>query len=74
MGQGGGSGVEVTVDVVGEETRTLETSAETTYADLVGAVGYNVNEVSVLVDETPVPEDQPVEADHVTVLRLVRGG
>jgi sulfur carrier protein len=66
--------MEVAVEVVGEDTHTVDASDETTYAELVDAVGYNVNEVSVLVDGTPVPEDQPVDADHVTVLRLIRGG
>lgn len=66
--------MEVAVEVVGEDTHTVDASGETTYAELVDAVGYNVNEVSVLVDGTPVPEDQPVDADHVTVLRLIRGG
>jgi sulfur carrier protein len=66
--------MEVAVEVVGEDTHTVDASDETTYAELVDAVGYNVNEVSVLVDGTPVPEDQQVDADHVTVLRLIRGG
>jgi len=30
--------------------------------------------VSVLVDGRPVPEDRPVDADRVEVLRLVKGG
>lgn len=66
--------MEVAVEVVGEGTRTVEASTDTTYAELVEAVGHNVNEVSVLVDGTPVPEDQPVAAERVTVLRLIRGG
>jgi sulfur carrier protein len=66
--------MDVAVEIVGEETRTVETSPGMTYAELVEAVGYNVNEVSVLVAGTPVPEDQPVESDQVTVLRLIRGG
>jgi len=45
-----------------------------TYADCAKAVGYSPHEVSVLVDGRPVPEDQPVEVDRVTVLRLVKGG
>ena len=45
-----------------------------TYADLVGAIEYSPHEVSVLVDGRLVPEDQPVEADSVTVLRLIKGG
>ncbi len=66
--------MDVAVEIVGEETRTVETSPGMTYAELVEAVGYNVNEVSVLVAGTPVPEDQLVESDQVTVLRLIRGG
>lgn len=66
--------MDVAVEIVGEETRTVATSPGMTYAELVERVGYNVNEVSVLVAGTPVPEDQPVESDHVTVLRLIRGG
>jgi sulfur carrier protein len=66
--------MDVAVEVVGEGTRMVEASTGTTYAELVEAVGYNVNEVSVLVDGTPVPEDQPVESEHVTVLRLIKGG
>lgn len=66
--------MDVAVEVVGKGTRTVEATSETTYADLVESVGYNVNEVSVLVEGTPVPEDQLVEVDQVTVLRLIRGG
>ncbi|MFB6095969.1 MAG: ubiquitin-like small modifier protein 2 [Haloferacaceae archaeon] len=64
----------VTVEVVGEGSRDVDADADATYADLVRAVGLNVNEVSVLVDGSPVPEDQPVEADQITVLRLIQGG
>ena len=68
----------VTVEVVGEDTREVDPdtldAAEPTYADLVRTVGYSTHEVSVLVDGTPVPEDRPVAADHVRVLRLVKGG
>lgn len=66
--------MDVAVEVVGEGTHTVEASTDATYAELVEAVGYNVNEVSVLVDGTPVPEDQPVDSDSVTVLRLIKGG
>jgi len=66
--------MEVTVEVVGEGAETVEVAPDATYADLVRAVGYSVHEVSVLVDGTPVPEDGPVEADRVRVLRLIRGG
>ncbi|WP_254864608.1 ubiquitin-like small modifier protein SAMP2 [Halovivax gelatinilyticus] len=74
----------VTVDVKGENTHevdldevaspTAPDDAPPTYADLLAAVEYSPHEVSVLVDGRPVPEDQPVEADHVTVLRLIKGG
>ncbi|WP_049928841.1 ubiquitin-like small modifier protein SAMP2 [Halopiger goleimassiliensis] len=71
----------VTVDVKGETTHEVDledfaadSDAEPTYADLLGAVELSPHEVSVLVDGRPVPEDQPVDADHVTVLRLIKGG
>ncbi|MFA9416149.1 ubiquitin-like small modifier protein 2 [Natrinema sp. HArc-T2] len=80
----------VTVDVKGEDTYELEleavaadasdrpddraAEATPTYADLLRAVELSPHEVSVLVDGRPVPEDQPVESEHVTVLRLIKGG
>ena len=64
----------VTVDVVGEGSREVTVSKGSTYADLVEAVDRSPQEVSVLVEGSPVPEDQPVEADHVQVLRLIKGG
>ncbi|MFC6731347.1 MULTISPECIES: ubiquitin-like small modifier protein 2 [unclassified Haladaptatus] len=63
----------VTVEVVGEDTHEVELEGGT-YADLVEAVDLNVHEVSVLVDGALVPEDQPVEAAHVKILRLIKGG
>ena len=68
------TGMQVTVDVVGEDTREVAVDGSATYADLVDAVGYSPHEVSVLVDGRPVPEDGTVEADRVRVLRLVKGG
>ena len=65
--------MDVTVEVVGEDTYEVSL-AEPTYADLCAAVGYSTHEVSVLVDGRPVPEDQPVAVERVTVLRLVQGG
>ncbi|MFD1586679.1 ubiquitin-like small modifier protein 2 [Halorientalis brevis] len=68
----------VTVEVVGEDTYEVDVGAldgsEPTYADLLAAVDYSPHEVSVMVDGVPVPEDRPVEADHVRVLRLIQGG
>ena len=66
--------MEVTVEVVGEADREVSVADDATYADVVRAVDCNVNEVSVLVDGSPVPEDAPVERDRVTVLRLIKGG
>jgi peroxiredoxin Q/BCP len=63
----------VTVEVVGEESPDFEVEDET-YADLLAEVDLSPHEVSVMVDGQPVPEDQPVEADHVKVLRLIKGG
>ncbi|KAB1192698.1 small archaeal modifier protein 2 [Haloferax sp. MBLA0076] len=66
--------MDVTVEVVGEETQAVTVGDDGTYADLVKAVGLSPHEVSVLVDGRPVPEDQPVEVEQVQVLRLIKGG
>jgi peroxiredoxin Q/BCP len=63
----------VTVEVVGEESHDFEVE-DATYADLLAEVDLSPHEVSVMVDGRPVPEDQPVETDHVKVLRLIKGG
>ncbi len=67
----------VTVELVGDGTREIDPEtlgADPTYADLVRAVDYSPHEVSVLVDDRPVPEDRPIDAEYVRVLRLVKGG
>ncbi|ELZ30374.1 hypothetical protein C474_11196 [Halogeometricum pallidum JCM 14848] len=64
----------VTVEVVGEGVEKVSVAEDGTYADLVRAVDLSPHEVSVLVDGSPVPEDQPVEADRVKILRLIKGG
>jgi sulfur carrier protein len=66
--------MQVTVDVKGEDVTEVDAGADATYADLLSAVDLSPHEVTVLVDGRPVPEDQPVRVDHVTVLRLVKGG
>jgi sulfur carrier protein len=63
----------VTLEVVGGDTHEFEVGEET-YADLLSEVGLSPHEVSVMVDGRPVPEDQPVAAEHVRVLRIVQGG
>ena len=64
----------VTCEVVGGDTRDLELDADATYGDVLEAVGLSRHEASVLVDGSPVPEDAPVEAEAVRVLRLIKGG
>jgi sulfur carrier protein len=64
----------VTVSVVGEDTHEFDVGEGDSYADLLDPLGYSPHEVSVLVDGRPVPEDAPVDAERVEVLRLVKGG
>lgn len=64
----------VTVEILGGETHEIELPEDATYAELLDVVEYSPQAVSVLVDGTPVPEDAPVEADRVQVLRMIRGG
>lgn len=66
--------MQVTVEVVGEGERELSVPDGVDYAALVREVGYSPHEVTVLVDGAPVPEDAPVAASRVKVLRLVKGG
>ena len=66
--------MDVTVEVVGEGEREVSVPDDATYADVVRETAYGINEVSVLVDGSPVPEDAPATADRVTVLRLIKGG
>lgn len=66
--------MDVTVEVVNEATHELTVDSGATYADLLDTIDYSPQAVSVLVDGTPVPEDQPVAADAVQVVRLIKGG
>jgi len=66
--------MEVTADVVGEGEQTLSLANDADYAALCRELGYSPHEVTVLVDGSPVPEDSPVRANQVRVLRLVAGG
>lgn len=66
--------MDVSVEVVGEATHEVTVGDSATYADLLREVDCSPHEVSVLVDGSPVPEDQPVAVDEVQVLRLVKGG
>jgi sulfur carrier protein len=67
--------VEMTVEVVGEGTRTVRLADDATYADLLQAVDLRVHEATALVGGTPVAEDGPVDPTaDVRVLRLIKGG
>lgn len=63
----------VTLSVAGGEDHEFEVTDET-YADLLRHIDLSPNEVAVLVDGQPVPEDQPAEAGRAEVLRVVSGG
>lgn len=68
-------GTDVTVEVVGEETHELTVEgAAPTYADVLAALDLSPHEASVMVEGHPVPEDRPVDADRVQVVRLIKGG
>jgi sulfur carrier protein len=66
--------MDVTCEVIGGETHELEVAADATYGDVLEAVGLSTQEASVLVDDSPVPEDRPVDTDSVRVIRLIQGG
>lgn len=67
------STMDVTLEIVGEDEHTFEVTDET-YGDLLAALDINRHLVTVMVDGRPVPEDQPVDTDHVRVVRLIKGG
>ncbi|WP_435067996.1 ubiquitin-like small modifier protein SAMP2 [Haloplanus sp. C73] len=66
----------VRAEVVGEETREVSLAAAATYGDLLAALDFSPHEATVLVDDSPVPEDRLIDPDRdsVRVLRLVKGG
>ncbi|EMA70240.1 thiamine biosynthesis protein ThiS (sulfur donor) [Halorubrum aidingense JCM 13560] len=64
----------VTVDIVGEETAEYDLPDDATYDDLIRATGYHPQEASALVDGAPVPGDRVVDAKEVQLLRLIKGG
>ncbi|MBX0322754.1 small archaeal modifier protein 2 [Halomicroarcula sp. F13] len=66
--------MDVTVEVAGEETHDLTVEDDATYADLLKPLDLSPHAVSVLVDDRTVPTNQPVEDDHVRVVRLIKGG
>jgi len=66
--------MEVTVELVDEITREFDIEPGTTYGELLADFDVSPHEVSVLVDGRPVPEDERVDAEHVRVVRLIKGG
>lgn len=64
----------VTAHVAGEGSHDLDLPADATYAAVLSALDVSPHEAAVLVDGAPVPEDAPVDAEEVRVLRLVKGG
>ncbi len=63
----------VTVDMVGEDTRTVEVDGDT-YGDVLRAIGLSPQAATVVVDGHPVPEDRTIDRTDVRVLRLISGG
>lgn len=65
----------ITVELVGEGTRDVDVE-KGCYADLLAPFDVSRHEVSILVDGTPVPEDEQIAdgVEHVQVVRLVKGG
>jgi sulfur carrier protein ThiS len=64
----------VRAEVVGEGVEEVDLASDATYGDVLTALDFSPHEATVLVDDAPVPEDRPVDADRVRVLRLVKGG
>ena len=66
--------MDVTCEIVGGETHEIEVASGATYGDVLEAVGLSSHEASVLVDDSPVPEDRSVDTDSVRILQLIKGG
>lgn len=68
--------MDVAVELVGEETRTVAVPDDATYGDLLAPFDVSRHEVSLVVDDRPVPADRTVDAgvESVRVVRLIKGG
>lgn len=64
----------VTCEVIGGGTEECDLPTGATYGDVLRELGFSQHEATVLVDDSPVPEDAPVETDELRVLRLIKGG
>jgi sulfur carrier protein len=66
--------MKVVARVMNGEDHEVELPEDATYESLLDAIGENPEAAVVVVDGRPVPEDAPVEADEVEVMRTVSGG
>lgn len=66
--------MKVTANIVGDAEVEVTLPADATYADLCRELDYSPHEVSVLVDGSPEPNDQVVDATEVSVIQLIKGG
>jgi sulfur carrier protein len=68
--------MDVTVELVGEGSRTVEVPENATVGDLVAPLAVSIHEVSVVADGRTLPADAPVpdDATEIRVVRLIKGG
>lgn len=68
--------MEVTVDVPGNTTRSLDLPEDATVADLVATLPVSIHEVALVADGRTLPADAPIppNAESLHVVRLVEGG
>ena len=61
-----------------KEEKSIEVLQEDTYGNVLEKLGLNPEEVVVLRNGTPVPEDEEVDSHNgerdITVIRIVSGG
>ena len=65
--------MDVEVTVAGDQSYEFTVTDET-YGELLKKLDLSPQEVTVIVDGRPVPEDTRVDAENITVLRLIQGG
>ena len=67
--------MDVTVRVAGEgETTAVSVPEDGSYRAVLEAMDLHPQTAAVLVEDRPVPLDEPVSAEAVTVVRLITGG
>lgn len=65
--------MDVELSVIGEKTYHFTITNET-YGELLNEIGLSPQEVAVIVNGRPVPEDQTVSEDEIKVIRMIKGG